>query len=161
MNAPWVSVSRCRDPSLQHLLGPAAAAALADAGLAVPSRLFQAAAHASGFVAKTGHDEYLVAGAPLTPPADAWLFARGDCVFKVRGAGRLALFSQICHLDPAELVAGAWLATSAAGITAWCLQPSAATDHFLIGCDPSYGIYLEDTLVNIAQDATPIPAASA
>jgi hypothetical protein len=137
--------------TLWQILGPDSPAAVQSAGLPMPD-VMQAAALADGFVARTGREEFLIATA-IPPRADdgasCWCYARDDRVLALTGTGWRRVMAQICHLDLRGFGAGDWQMAAAAGVNVWCLG---LEDGLLLGCDPSLGHYLQQTLAAVVND---------
>lgn len=137
-----------------HVLGPGAPEWVSEQGWPVPSQpytLLEASAD-SAFTARISDQEFVLAAAspaalPAPPASDrtprVWAFPRFDAVFELRGADWRQVTAQVCHYDFRALEPGVWLPVALAGVQVWCLR---APHGLWIGCDPSFGQDLEDTL---------------
>jgi hypothetical protein len=139
-----------RDIGLTQLLGPAAPELLEKSGLPLPAVM---AVHVmdEGFIARTGQDEFLLHGSELSMAGQelAWSYPRGDRVLALQGDAWREAMAQICHWDFSGFSEGEWQMLAAAGITIWCLGSG---NGLLLGCDPSLGDYLQETLQEIVSD---------
>ena len=144
---------------LWELVGSGADDALRAADLPVPGDELTAAEHGPGFVACIGRNHYLIAGegewhqAPQTPP---WLLQRSDRVMRLTGAGWNDALTELCPHDLGALPPGGWLMAAVAGVNAWLFRSASAPDSLLLGCDPSYGAYLESMLQSVVRDPSRI-----
>jgi hypothetical protein len=136
--------------TLWHLLGPDSLTAVQSAGLPMPD-VMQAATLADGFVARTGREEFLIATAipPRANGESCWCYARDDRVLALTGTDWRRVMAQLCHLDLRGFGAGDWQMAAAAGVNVWCLG---LKDGLLLGCDPSLGHYLQQTLTQVVGD---------
>ncbi|MEJ2059846.1 MAG: hypothetical protein P8Y64_05095 [Gammaproteobacteria bacterium] len=76
------------------------------------------------------------------------IVARDDLEVVLGGEDAGRLMSEFCALDLAE-VENRFLFTRVAGVTAWlCVEGTGAQRSYRIGCDPSYGEYLFETLLD-------------
>lgn len=137
-----------------ELVGSGAADALREAGLPVPDREQTALPCGPGLVAFTGRNDYLVVTVdPWTPPAaPPWCLTRSDCVMRLTGDDWAQAMHQLCPHDLRQLPEGGWLAAAVAGITAWLYRHPDRPDGILLGCDPSYGAYLNAMLTAVVRD---------
>lgn len=75
------------------------------------------------------------------------IFERDDLEIAIGGTGAGRLIREFCALDLSN-VAGQFLLTRVAGVTAWVrVEGKGALRCYRIGCDPSYGAYLFETLL--------------
>lgn len=138
-----------RELSLWQLLGPDAPELLKSNGQFVPE-VMQATATEAGFIARPGIDEFLIQTSQ--PPVTSeglglcWLYSRADKMLALEGKGWLEVMAQVCHMDLSDIKKDDWVMLAAAGINVWCLG---LEDGLLMGCDPSLGGYLSDTLNTI------------
>jgi sarcosine oxidase subunit gamma len=80
------------------------------------------------------------------------IVARDDLEVVLGGEGAAQLMSEFCALDLSS-VANEFLLTRVAGIAAWLrVEGAGAQQVYRIGCDPSYGEYLFETLLDGARD---------
>lgn len=139
-----------RDIRLTQLLGPGAPYLLEEAGLPLPPVM---AVHGmdEGFIARTGKDEFLFHGPELPTGGHelAWSYPREDRVLALQGDAWREAMAQVCHWDFSRFNEGEWQMLAAAGITIWCLG---LNNGLLLGCDPSLGDYLQETLAEIVND---------
>ncbi|MFV8835327.1 hypothetical protein [Aquisalimonas sp.] len=138
-----------------ELVGSGAPDVLRDAGLPVPETEQTALPCGAGLVAFTGRNDYLVVTAdPWTPPAATppWCLTRSDRVLCLSGGGWAHAMRQLCPHDLRQLPEGGWLAAAVAGVTAWLYRHPDRPDGILLGCDPSYGAYLDAMLTAVVRD---------
>lgn len=137
---------------LWHILGPESPNAVQSAGLPLPE-VMQAATLTDGFIARTGREEFLIA--TTTPPTangtTCWCFGRDDRVLALSGPDWRDVMAQVCHMDLRNLGPGDWQMLAAAGVNLWCLG---IDQGLLLGCDPSLGHYLQQTLTEVVRDLT-------
>lgn len=101
------------------------------------------------FVAKLGEEEFLLNQQGFNMDlveAQQYAFQRGDAVFRLSGQW-LNLMSEVCVYDFRQARPGNFLMVLVAGISVWMLVPESNGD-LIIGCDPTYGHYLYETLQN-------------
>lgn len=137
---------------LWHLLGPGSPGAVQSAGLPLPE-IMQAAALTDGFIARTGREEFLIA-ATTPPTADGlccWCYGRDDRVLALTGPDWRRVMAQVCHADLRGFGPDDWQLLAAAGVNLWCLG---IDEGLLLGCDPSLGHYLQQTLTEVVRDLT-------
>ena len=166
MSAVHESRSRPRQVSLTHVpwsgvhvIGPGAGAWLAEGGWMVPEANYTVAETAEYFTTRLGPREFIVASgqggelppAPHSAPQGVWVFPRCDAVLELDGVHWKEAAAEVCSYDFRELAAGSWLPVAMAGVTVWCLPRK---QGIWIGCDPSYGAYLEETLREVVADLT-------
>ena len=146
---------------VREIVGAGADAALLNAGLPVPEAPQTALPHGEGLVACTGRNDYLVISAddwpcPSGPPP--WCLERSDMVMRLTGAAWPEVMTQLCPHDLRQLPAGGWFMAAVAGVTAWLYRPEAAPGTLLLGCDPSYGAYLQSMLDAVVTDHRDAPS---
>jgi sarcosine oxidase subunit gamma len=140
--------------------GGEAAAWLAARDLPIPEQLFRA--HdlgADAFLVRTGRAEFFLHDGPggalrakLGEIPDGLvagmrIVVRDDLEVALGGAGADRLMREFCALDLAE-VENQFLFTRVAGTTAWLrVEGEGGRRCYRIGCDPSYGEYLFETLL--------------
>lgn len=137
---------------LWHLLGPGSPGAVQSAGLPLPE-IMQARSLTDGFIARTGQEEFLIA-ATTPPTADGlccWCYGRDDRVLALTGPDWRRVMAQVCHADLRGFVPDDWQLLAAAGVNLWCLG---IDEGLLLGCDPSLGHYLQQTLTEVVHDLT-------
>ena len=86
---------------------------------------------------------------------DAYQVARADAAFILSGSEVLNLFSELCVLDlrDAALPNNALVMTQIAGISATLVRESLAGEQvYRIWCDSTYGAYIWEILIEIAQE---------
>lgn len=139
-----------RQLDLCQLLGPDAPALVEAAGLPLPDVMCVATTD-KGFIARTGRDEFLVHAGGIQPAdgAQCWRYPRADRVLALQGESWRAAMAQVCHKDFTAFGAGDWVMVAAAGISIWCLG---LADGLLLGCDPSLGACLQQTLGEVVRD---------
>lgn len=150
------TVTEVTELGLHQLLGPGAATALAEAGLPCPEAEQSAAGYEAGFIARLGNEHFLVADETGWAPPEAgppWPFPRADLVLRLTGAWAETL-RELCPHDPGRLPPEGWLMAAVARVNVWLYRP-AGSDALLIGCDPSYGRYLQTTLEAAAEPRAP------
>lgn len=141
--------------------GGQAADWLAARGLSVPGDLFRVQdLGEDAFLVRTGDAEFILhdgpGGAlrtrlgeiPEDLVAGTRIVARDDLEVAVGGEGAGRLMGEFCALDLSD-VGNRFLFTRVAGVTAWlCVEDTGAQRCYRIGCDPSYGEYLFETLLD-------------
>lgn len=136
---------------------------LATHGLPVPDELFRVetlAGMEDAFVVRTGTAEFVVHDGPAAAlharfgaipsslVAGTRILVRDDLEVALGGEAAAALMSEFCALDLSD-VANRFLLTRVAGVSAWlCVEGTGAGRWYRIGCDPSYGDYLYETLLD-------------
>ncbi len=150
-----VSVSSRGGLDLRQLVGAGAAACLQGAGYPIPEVVLSAVPCSGGFVARTGHDEFLVAAdeAPqLSAASPPWCFQRSDHLIELTGPDWAQALTAVCPHDLRALGGDAWLMATVAGVDVWLRTGPDSSGGLLIGCDPSYGHYLETTLREVVSE---------
>lgn len=148
--------------------GPKAAEWLAKQGLNTPDEINAWVESAPGtLVLRLGGSEFLVedqskgtACAGLSSfnqakTAGAYQVARADAAFILSGSQALNLLSELCVMDLRDTALGshAVVMTQVAGISATLLRESLAGEQvYRIWCDVSYGPYMWEMLLEIAQE---------
>ena len=138
---------------LWHVLGAGAAATLQAVGLPLPAQDMEVRFQEPASVMRASAREYLVITpqAPISPADQScWVLRRNDHLLALRGLGWRAVMPWVCHFDFNALEAGHWLQVAMAGVDVWALQTDG--DSLLIGCDPSYGAYLQTLLHQIIRE---------
>ncbi|MEW6445790.1 MAG: methylglutamate dehydrogenase [Pseudomonadota bacterium] len=143
--------------------GPKAAQWLANLGLPLPETANHwLALDDDRLIARLGLSEFLLDGPPgsldtlaATPRTHGvYPVLRQDAAFLLCGAGAPELLAQVCSLDFAtlEVTPGALALTSMAGVGVTLLpQPGDGGSRYRLWCDGSYGLYLWETLREIAE----------
>lgn len=146
--------------------GPGAAAWLAQRGVAVPPRPNSRAEAAGGLVARLGESEFLLedgyaAGAAAAlkadPPSDAagvYPVLRQDAAFVVGGDEASAALAEVCSYNFArpDLPADLLVMTRVAQIAALVIPVAIGGQRaFRLWCDASYGPYLLECLLEVAE----------
>lgn len=140
--------------------GGQAAKWLATHRLLIPDAFFRIHdLEADAFIVRTGSAEFILHDGPGGAlraclgeiPADlvtgTRVVARDDLEVALGGEGAEQLMSEFCALDLSR-VENQFLLTRVAGVTVWLRVESRGTQRFYrIGCDPSYGEYLFETLL--------------
>lgn len=140
---------------VHQVLGEGAAALVRDQGYPLPAEPLTAVRHANGLVVQTGDTEFFVAGAdewqpPVSPPP--WSFRRCDHVVELAGADWAGVLAALCPHDLQDLAPDTWLFVTVAGVDSWVFGPSRSSGAVLLGCDPSYGHYLQTTLEQVVAE---------
>ena len=148
---------------VHQVLGEGAAAHVRNQGYPLPAEQLTAVGHGNGFVAQTGGDEFLVADAgdwrsPGSPPP--WSFRRCDHIVELMGADWADVLADLCPHDLRGLAPGTWLLVTIAGVDSWLFGPSQSSGGVLLGCDPSYGHYLQTTLEQVAAETAALSSNS-
>jgi len=135
---------------LLHLMGPVVPELLEQSGYVLPG-VMSVKVMAKGFIARPGLNEFLISADDIGTPGheQAWCYTRADTVLTLKGDGWRIAMSQICHMDLSRFKQGDWLMVSAAGINLWCIGLS---NGLMLGCDPSLGTYLLETLTEIVSE---------
>jgi len=149
------------------LKGSAAASWLESRDIPVPSHANSWASLAGGgFIARLGRSEFLLEDGPQgvvvsgvlaglgTPAADVYPVLRQDAALIIRGEAVHELLAQTCGIDFAGMSAREHVVTLTllAGIAVTLIDDSEAHSLpcYRLWCDGTYGIYLWDTLLEIA-----------
>jgi len=144
--------------------GPGAAAWLAALGLPLPSEANSwLALDDGGLVARLGNSEYLIEGKPeLVEPLllafrgpGVYPVLRQDASFALRGSRLDQLLLQVCNVDFRSLQTAPHqvVLTSMAGVGVTVLRMGgSAQPVYRLWCDGTYGLYLWETLVGIAEE---------
>jgi sarcosine oxidase subunit gamma len=147
--------------------GPNAAAWLAEQGIAPPPQPNTWIAAAGGLVARLGESEFLledgyIAGAAAAlraqPPrgvAGVYAVPRQDASLLVAGPEAGAALAEVCsfNFSRPDLPPGLLALTRVADVSALVIPLSLAGSRaFRLWCDPSYGPYLLDCLLEVAED---------
>jgi len=134
-------------PTLMHFRGEGLNDVLASFG-ASGLEVFQYQSVAKDqFVAKLGEEElYVCVEQPLEAVSEnnQYAFQRGDAIFELSGNWK-ALMSEVCIYDFRQSQPGDFLMVSIAGVSAWLLVPEADAP-LILGCDPTFGHYFQETL---------------
>jgi sarcosine oxidase subunit gamma len=131
-------------------------------GLDVPDGYFLVGdAGGTAFIVRTGAAEYFLHDGPGRSLASALgeipegvvgdmrIAARDDLEVVLGGAQASRILAEVCALDLSN-AQGRFLLTRVAGVSAWlCVEEDAQGVRFRIGCDPSYGAFLFETLAQI------------
>ena len=147
------------------LKGGGARAWLQTRGLPLPTDRFRLQPLGEdGFCARTGAAEYLLVDGPAgtaarllgVPPRGlehgARVLAREDLVAGLGGPEAAAVLAELCDLDPAA-AAGRLNMIRIAGVDAWLAVHGEGAEAWLhLGCEPSYGAYLFETLLALAAE---------
>lgn len=136
--------------SLEHLMvlrGKNLSGLLQNLEGSVPSLFHYQKLDNKGFIANLGAEEFLINHAgfnrdQLEP--QQYAFQRGDVVISISGKWQ-ELLSEVCIYDFRQARPGEFLMVLIAGVSVWMLIPE-ATEALIIGCDPTYGDYLFETL---------------
>lgn len=108
--------------------------------------------HAYGdeaFIASLGAEEYLINHPKFSHDlleSEQYAFQRGDVIITLSGNWR-ALMSEVCIYDFRQANPGDFAMVLIAGVSVWMLIPVDG-DAVTLGCDPTYGEYLIETLEN-------------
>jgi sarcosine oxidase, subunit gamma len=149
------------------LKGSGAASWLQSRNLAIPERANTwCAVNADGIVARLGRSEFLVEDGPqssivssltdalATPIDNVYPVLRQDAALMLRGAAVHELLAQTCSIDlsPGALEERAVSLTMMAGISVTIIDASSAhaAPCYRVWCDGTYGVYLWETLLEIA-----------
>ncbi len=142
--------------ALHQLVGPGAGEALAGMGLPQPAGELEALPNGTGFVARTGAREYLVAHGVGWAPDNTmppWCFERCDRLLRLQGKSWCEVMSELCTHDMRRMRPGDWFMGSAGGVDVWIYAQGDDEDGgVLIGCDPSLGNYLRRVLDAVIAD---------
>jgi len=117
--------------------------------LSVPT-LFRYEKHGQQeFIANLGTSEILINHSSFENSLleeNQYAFQRGDAVFTLSGDWQ-ALMKEVCIYDFRQAKPGDFSMVLVAGVGVWMLIPEANTP-LILGCDPTYGHYLKETLQN-------------
>jgi sarcosine oxidase subunit gamma len=134
---------------------------LAAHGLETPDAFFRAQDLGDdSFLVRTGVAEFFLHDGPAgllqerlgDPPGTlvqgARVVARDDLEVVLGGEGAARIMDEFCALDLSSH-ANDFLLTRVAGVAAWLrVEETGAQRYYRIGCDPSYGEYLFETLLD-------------
>lgn len=101
------------------------------------------------FIANLGASEILINHSKIEQillSGNQYAFQRGDAVMTLSGDWR-SLMAEVCIYDFRQAKPGDFLMVPVAGVGVWMLIPR-ADESLVIGCDPTYGHYLKETLQN-------------
>ncbi|MDX1353462.1 MAG: hypothetical protein R3254_10640 [Thiomicrorhabdus sp.] len=101
------------------------------------------------FIANLGTSEILINHPAFKSQelgSQQYAFQRGDAVLSLSGDWRL-LMSEVCIYDFRQARHGDLLMVLVAGVSVWMLIPE-DNSPLILGCDPTYGHYLLETLHN-------------
>jgi sarcosine oxidase subunit gamma len=149
------------------LKGSAAVSWLQSRNVPVPSHANTwTSLNGGGLVARLGRSEFLLEDGPkgavvsgvvadlATPASDVYPVLRQDAALIIRGEAVHELLAQTCSIDVAAVPAHAHVVTLTmlAGIAVTLIDDSDAhpLPCYRLWCDGTYGIYLWDTLLEIA-----------
>jgi len=123
--------------------------------------LDQSNAHESGFIARTGTTEFLVMDDPsselvqhLQTQAEQQqlqLFPRDDAVFRLSHPQWQTLLLQVCSYNFSAAKPGQFVTVSMAGVGCWFVIKDVSASEITFGCDPSYAVYIEETIADVLQ----------
>lgn len=149
--------------------GPGADEWLRNQGVEPPETPFEVAPQidAGGIIARIGRSEYFLEAAAgdtssfftqdHAPTPTAHPTSRHDASLLAVGPRVPEVIAQTCGVDIVRELPGRIVLTRMAAVNAMLLyRPGAAT--LRIWCDPSFGVYLYEALVDIAQDLGGAPA---
>lgn len=145
-------VNTASDTHVHQLVGDGSQAALAAAQLPCPETDFTAKADDGHIVAKIGARNYLIVSQDvpaLKTSAPPWCFQRDDWVATLDGEHSIAVLAELCALDLNTFKSDAWIMARVAGIDAWLYRVANNDKRWLIGCDISYGDYMQTTLKSV------------
>ncbi len=113
----------------------------------------------SGFIACTGTTEFLVLDKTdsalikkLQAQADdsqLHLFPRDDAVFMLHHPHWSKLLLEICSYDFSTAKKGQFITASMAGVGCWFVIKAPDAKQIMFGCDPSYEVYLQETILDV------------
>jgi sarcosine oxidase subunit gamma len=147
--------------------GPGAAAWLAERGIPLPPGANAWVTAGDGLVARLGETEFLLedgytpgaaaalASEPLHGAAGVYPVLRQDASLVVGGADAVAAVAEICSFNfgRSDLPEGLLAMTRVAGISALVIPLFIAGGRaFRVWCDASYGPYLLECLLQVADD---------
>lgn len=154
-----LTFSRQTDFAFSHVRGNGAAADLERIYGDLPSRWFRYKLHPKGvFLARLGDREFYVFGPAGTLPGTAsygletYVFQRSDAVFSFDGDGYLAFLRELCAYDFATSEPDEFILANLAGVSCWIRVPPKRSTQVLMGCDPSYGNYMDETLTEVLRE---------
>ena len=148
-----LTLSRPAGFAFFHVRGPGAVEDLGCWYGDLPSRWFHYKSQGeSGFLARLGGREFYIFGPAGTLPdktnygASTYIFSRSDVVFSLEGDGYDAFLRELSAYDFAVSEPDEFILANMAGVSCWFRMPPAHSAQVLLGCDPSYGDYMTDTL---------------
>ena len=145
--------------AFSHVRGSGAAADLERSYGDLPSRWFRYKLQPKGgFLARLGDREFYIFGPAGTLPkkgsygAETYVFQRSDAVFSFDGDGYLAFLRELCAYDFATSEPDEFILANLAGVSCWFRVPPKHSTQILMGCDPSYGNYMNETLTEVLSE---------
>lgn len=152
-------LGRQTDFDFLHVRGSGAVDDLGNLYGDLPDRWFR---HRSiedgGFLARLGNREFYIYGpAGIRPDkktfgTNTFVFPRSDAVFSLDGNDYAAFLRELCAYDFAASEPDEFILANMAGVSCWFRMPPAQSTPLLMGCDPSYGDYMTETLTRTLSD---------
>ena len=154
-----LTFSRQTDFAFSHVRGNGAVADLERIYGDLPSGWFRYNLRPKGvFLARLGDREFYVFGPAGTLPRkvsygpETYVFQRSDAVFAFDGDGYLAFLCELCAYDFSISERDEFILTNLAGVSCWIRMPPKSSTQVLMGCDPSYGNYMNETLTEVLRE---------
>ena len=148
-----LTLGRHRDFDFYHIRGSGAADSLSGRYETLPDRWFRyQQIEGGGFLARLGDREFYIFGPVGTLPdkktfgTDTFVFPRSDAVFFLNGNASAAFLCELCAYDFSTSEPEEFILANMAGVSCWFRMSAAQPMQVLMGCDPSYGDYIADTL---------------
>tara|TARA_Y100000588_G_scaffold220266_1_gene234188 strand:+ start:4991 stop:5500 length:510 start_codon:yes stop_codon:yes gene_type:complete len=154
-----LTFSRQSDFSFFHVRGGGAAADLEGLYGDLPSRWFRyKLLPTGGFLARLGDREFYVFGPDGTLPSkfiygvETYVFQRNDAVFSFDGDGYPSFLRELCAYDFETIEPDEFILANLAGVSCWFKVPPKHSTQVLIGCEPSYEHYMNETLTEVLSE---------
>ncbi|MDG2207088.1 MAG: hypothetical protein P8K78_04220 [Pirellulales bacterium] len=145
--------------------GPGAASWLAERGVEIPQTIYASRPLSEGgLVVRVGSDEFFLEagqldqslaslGDSVPAAADFTPVIREDAALLITGCGGLDLFAQTCGHPLQQSPMDQIIFTRVAGVSCGILpQSSGEEPQYRVWFDPSYAVYLGETLLQIASE---------
>ena len=145
--------------------GPGAASWLAERGVEIPQSIYASRPlPEGGLVVRVGSDEFFLEagqldqslaslGESLPTAADFTPMIREDAALLITGRGSLDLFAQTCGHPLQQCPMDRIVFTRVAGVNCGILPQSSGEEiQYRVWFDPSYAVYLGETLLQIASE---------
>ncbi len=145
--------------------GPGAGSWLAERGVEVPQSIYASRPlPEGGLVVRVGSDEFFLEagqldqslaslGESVPASADFTPVLREDAALRITGRGSLDLFAQTCGHPLQQSLIDQIIFTRVAGVSCGILPQSSGEElQYRVWFDPSYAVYLGETLLQIASE---------
>ena len=154
-----LTFSRLKNFAFLHVRGSGAAADLERIYGDLPSRWFRyKLLPKGGFLARLGDREFYVFGpaGSLTEKfsygVGTYVFNRSDAVFSFDGEGYPEFLRELCAYDFETSEPDDFILANLAGVSCWFRVPPKHSTQVLVGCEPSYEHYMNETLTEVLRE---------